>query len=137
MKSIKFTIAILAVMVANSLSAQEFDKKHLLYRITSTDNKTVELLGFEKKPSEDLIIPEEVSYKGDKYAITEISEKAFNGCEVLKRVVGPTIQTIKESAFEGCANLSSVTFSDQLKEVEKRAFYSCTTLSEVSFGNYY
>lgn len=135
MKSIKFTIAVVMVMIANSLSAQEFDKKHLLYRITSAENKTVELLGFEKKPREDLIIPEEVSYKGDKYAITGISEKAFNGCEVLKRVVGPTIQIIKESAFEGCANLSSVTFSDQLKEVEKRAFYSCTTLSEVSLGN--
>lgn len=135
MKSIKFTIAVVMVMIANSLSAQEFDKKHLLYRITSAENKTVELLGFEKKPSEDLIIPEEVSYKGDKYAITGISEKAFNGCEVLKRVVGPTIQIIKESAFEGCANLSSVTFSGQLKEVGKRAFYSCTTLSEVSLGN--
>ena len=64
MKSIKFTIALVMVMIANSLSAQEFDKKHLLYRITSAENKTVELLGFEKNPREDLIIPEEVSYKG-------------------------------------------------------------------------
>ena len=31
MKSNEFTIAILAVMVANSLSAQESDKRHLLY----------------------------------------------------------------------------------------------------------
>lgn len=31
MKSINFIIAIMAVMVANSLSAQEFEKRHLLY----------------------------------------------------------------------------------------------------------
>lgn len=74
-KSIKIAVAFLALMIAESVSAQEFDKKHLLYRITSAENKTVELLGFEKKPREDLIIPEEVSYKGDKYAITGISEK--------------------------------------------------------------
>ena len=63
MKNIKIAIAFLAIMIVYPVFAQDFDKKHLLYRITSAENKTVELLGFEKKPSEDLIIPEEVSYK--------------------------------------------------------------------------
>ena len=104
MKKSRFAIIIMVLMITSSVSAQDFDKKNLLYRIISTENKTVELLGFEKKPKEELVIPEEVSYKGDKYAITTIAENAFRDCTVLKSIIGSTIQTIKDGAFQGCIN---------------------------------
>lgn len=134
-KKSRFAIIIMVLMITSSVSAQDFDKKNLLYRIISTENKTVELLGFEKKPKEELVIPDEVSYKGDKYAITTIAENAFKDCIVLKSIIGSTIQTIKDGAFQGCINLSSVTFSDQLSEVKNNAFRGCTSLSQVSLGD--
>ena len=135
MKIGRFAITIMALMTAVSVSAQDFDKKNLLYRINSVENKTVELLGFEKKPKEELLIPDEVSYKGDKYIITSIAENAFKDCENLKSVIGSTIQLIKGGAFQGCINLSSATFTDQLSEVKNNAFQGCTSLSQVSLGN--
>ena len=135
MKIGRFAITIMALTITSSVSAQDFDKKNLLYRINSVENKTVELLGFEKKPKEELVIPNEVSYKGDKYAITTIAENAFKDCEVLKSVIGPTIQIIKDGAFQGCVNLSTVTFTDQLSEVKNNAFRGCTSLSQASLGN--
>ena len=135
MKKSRFAIVIMALMITSTVSAQDFDKKNLLYRINSTENKTVELLGFEKKPKEELVIPDEVSYKGDKYAITTIAENAFKDCIVLKSIIGSTIQTIKDGAFQGCINLSSVTFSDQLSEVKNNVFRGCTSLSQVSLGD--
>lgn len=135
MKIGRFAITIMALTITSSVSAQDFDKKNLLYRINSVENKTVELLGFEKKPKEELVIPDEVSYKGDKYAITTIAENAFKDCEVLKSVIGPTIQIIKDGAFQGCVNLSTVTFTDQLSEVNNNAFRGCTSLSQASLGN--
>lgn len=135
MKKSRFAIVIMALMITSTVSAQDFDKKNLLYRIISTENKTVELLGFEKKPKEELVIPEEVSYKGDKYAITTIAENAFRDCTVLKSIIGSTIQTIKDGAFQGCINLSSVTFTNQLSEVNNNAFRGCTSLTQVSLGD--
>lgn len=135
MKIGRFAITIMALMTAVSVSAQDFDKKNLLYRVSSAENKTVELVGFEKKPKEELLIPDEVSYKGDKYIITSIAENAFKDCENLKSVIGSTIQQIKDGAFQGCINLSSATFTDQLSEVKNNAFQGCTSLSQVSLGN--
>ena len=135
MKIGRFAITIMALMTAVSVSAQDFDKKNLLYRINSVENKTVELLGFEKKPKEELLIPDEVSYKGDKYVITSIAENAFKDCENLKSVIGSTIQQIKDGAFQGCINLSSATFTDQLSEIKNNAFQGCTSLFQVSLGN--
>ena len=115
--------------------AQEFSKKKLLYRVNSTDLKTVELIGFEKKPTEEVEIPIEVSYKGDKYIISSIGIGAFKDCETLIKVTGQTIQEIKESAFDGCKNLTCITFSDQLSIVGKKAFNNCASLTEMSLGN--
>lgn len=130
-----FAISIMALMTAASVSAQDFDKKSLLYRVSSAEDKTVELVGFEKKPKEVLEIPDMVSYKGDKYTVTTIAENAFKDCIILEKVLGPTIQIIKDGAFQGCTNLSSASFNDQLSEVRKCAFADCSSLTQVLLGN--
>lgn len=135
MKNGRFAITIMALMTVFSVSAQDFDKKNLLYRINSVENKTVELLGFEKKPKEVLEIPDIVSYKGDKYTVTTIAENAFKDCTILENIIGPTIQIIKDGAFQGCTNLSSASFNDQLSEVRKCAFADCSSLTQVLLGN--
>lgn len=131
----RFAIVIMALLFGVTVDAQDFDKKNLLYRVSSVENKTVELLGFEKKPKEELVIPDEVSFKGDKYVVTAIAENAFKDCTDLKKVVAITIQVVKESAFQGCVNLSTITFSNQLIDVKKNAFKDCSALSEVCLGD--
>ncbi len=129
------TIVVLAIAIVESVFSQDFDKKNLLFRVNPDGNNTVELLGFEKKPKEELIIPEEVSYKGTKYAVSVVSESAFKNCEVLTKVVGVTIQEVKEGAFEGCKNLASAVFTNQLNSIGKRAFQGCASLQEIAIGD--
>ena len=103
--------------VASSSWAQDepFAKKHLLYRITSEADLTVALVGIEndKKLKEELIVPEEVSYKHDKYAVTSIGKEAFRDREILTTVIVPSIKSVEPNAFKGCTNLTTVTFSDR------------------------
>lgn len=131
----RFAIVIMALLFGVTVDAQDFDKKNLLYRVSSVENKTVELLGFEKKPKEELVVPDEVSYKGNKYTVSSIAENAFKDCAVLKKVVAITVQVVKESAFQGCINLSTITFTNQLVEIKRNAFKDCSSLSEVSLGD--
>ena len=134
MKKISIII-VLAIAIAESAFSQEFDKKGLLYRVISNENFAVELMGFEKKPKEEIVIPEVVSYKGAKYTVKTIGANAFKECEQLQKVVGLTIQEVKEDAFNGCINLSSAVFTSQIKAIGKKAFHGCTSLQEIVLGN--
>lgn len=130
-----FVIAFFVLMSVNSMLAQEFDKKGLMYRITSTENKTVDLIGFEKKAKDAITIPEEVSYKGDKYSVNAIGENAFMDCATLTRVIATSVQVVKDRAFQGCLNLVEVSFTDNLTEIMRNSFNGCTALTTISLGN--
>ena len=132
MKRLSLIVALLIVFTTPAFS-QDFDKKNLLFRVNSSNN-TVELMGFEKKPKEELVIPEEVSYKGTKYMVSTIGDNAFKDCEVLTKVVGTSIQEVKDGAFSGCKNLLSAVFTNQMKTVGNRAFQNCSSLQDIVLG---
>lgn len=69
--------------------------------------------GYEK-PSGDLIIPETVTYEGETYIVTRISNDAFEWCQELTSVTIPnSITEIGENAFLGCTGLTSVTIKSE------------------------
>jgi hypothetical protein len=109
--------------------------------------------------SGDVVIPETFTYNGVKYKVINIDFHAFlNNTKITSVTIPSTVQTIGESAFDGCKKLKSVTISKQaklssigsyafrycasLKEiyinaetVGDYAFAECTKLSKVTFGN--
>ena len=65
--------------------------------------------------------------------VTEIGEKAFEKCAVTEVHFGADLQTIGNSAFIGCNNLSKVSFSgNQLTSIGNSAFSVCSNLGEIS-----
>lgn len=62
---------------------------------------------------------------------TTIGIKAFSSTN-LKEVVCPEVETIKESAFYFCQELTKIDFP-KAKTIEKNAFYYCCDLEEASF----
>lgn len=50
-------------------------------------------------------------------------------------VIPNSVVDIRENAFWGCHNLTSVVISDGVKNIGNRAFYDCINLTSVSMGN--
>jgi hypothetical protein len=69
-----------------------------------------------------------------------VGNNAFKGCTALKSVKfndGGYQITIKDSAFEGCHNLSTLTIPSTISRglfINSRAFYGCVALAEVDLG---
>ena len=49
-------------------------------------------------------------------------------------VIGGSIESIGESAFEGCTSLTSVTIPEVVKSIGQYAFYDCTALKKIIFN---
>lgn len=80
-------------------------------------------------PKCDIIIPEQVTFKGVKYSVTMIGASAFSGCSGIVSVIIPrTVTKIGRSAFFGCSGITSLIMPSSVTEVGEFAFYGCDHL---------
>lgn len=80
-------------------------------------------------PKCDIIIPEQVTFKGVKYSVTMIGASAFSGCSGIVSVTIPqTVTKIGRSAFFGCSGITSLIMPSSVTEVGEFAFYGCDHL---------
>ena len=78
-------------------------------------------------------IPENFTYEGLKYNITEIGDSAFKNCIYLRDIVIPDFITILgHSSFENCTKLTNVKISKNLIEIANSCFSSCVALKEIT-----
>lgn len=80
----------------------------------------------------DIVIPDSISWKGMRYAVTGITDHAFYQCSELTSVTIPkTVRSIGELAFYQCTGLTSVTLPEGLQSIGKDAFCSCSGLTSI------
>jgi len=80
--------------------------------------------------SDNIIIPEHVTYNGNVYPVTRIDNEAFSSCSSLRSVTIPnSVRFIGEKAFCGSTALQSVRFGGGIRTIEKQAFSGCTALT--------
>lgn len=85
------------------------------------------IVGYSGQANE-VVIPAEV----DGYKVLNIGAEAFMENESVQSVIIPdSLYKVENSAFEGCKNLSSVSFGANTKWIASRAFAECPALSEV------
>ena len=73
--------------------------------------------------SADVIIPD---------GVTEIGDRAFEGCSSLSSIVIPEgVTGIGDCAFRGCSNLSSVEIPEGVTSIGDHAFGDCSNLSSI------
>ena len=89
---------------------------------------TVEYLKPTSKKIKSVSIKAYITYKGKKYKIVKIADKAFMNCKKLKKVtVGKNVKTIGKKAFANCKALKTVQIPKGLKKskIPKNAFAGC------------
>jgi hypothetical protein len=73
---------------------------------------------------------------GAAVSITSIGNKAFNGCAELTSITIPdSVTSIGEYAFSGCKSLTSVNIPNNVTNMGMAAFSGCTGLTSVSIPN--
>lgn len=81
-----------------------------------------------------ITIPENVTLKGKTYTVTHIKDYAFSGLKQLTTVKLPnTITYLGNSAFTGCDNLASINLPDSLKDIKIYTFQYCKALTSITF----
>ena len=102
---------------------------------------------YDAPPVETLVIPDGVrrigtyalAYCGNirevsiPNSVTEIGERAFEGCEALERVKLPEgLRAVGDSVFFLCESLRSVAFPEGLEEIGPNAFNGCDGLARIT-----
>lgn len=85
----------------------------------------------------DYTVPEKVTYKGEEYKVTGISENTFKNCANLTSVSLPScITSVGSYAFANCSNLTNVTNTGLLTSIGSHAFENCSKLTTFEFNDF-
>ena len=89
------------------------------------------------KPTGVLIIPDSVSYGGQTYVVTGISDHTFYDCNQLTSVIIPnSITSIEPYTFQNCSGLTSITIPNSISYIGNQAFSGCGSLSFITMKCY-
>lgn len=95
-----------------NLSKKTVKKKTADYTIFFIGNKVsdVQLTTYKDKKAQTFTMPDTITYKGKKYKVTAIGEKAFCKKTKLQKItIGTYVKTIGKKAFYGDKKLVSIT----------------------------
>ena len=81
--------------------------------------------------SGDVIIPSSIEYDGVTYPVTGIAAYTFEDCNLTSVYLPNSIESIWDSAFDGCTGLKVITIPESVTRIEQNAFWWCTDLKSV------
>ena len=151
---LEFTKALLVSMLLmlSSLPLYAFEQvvfteNDVTYRVTSEMVPMVEVayvsdsLGnddrenYKPLESDDIVIPESVSYAGKTYRVVGIATWAFAESELKSISLPPSIEYFSYQAFSGCNRLESIRIPASVNELSSGTFDHCTALKTVVFDS--
>ena len=106
----------------------------IYYKILSAQEKTVAIwpksIISYNDPEGELVLPEFVKYKGEKYRLVSIGANAFKNNKRLLSVTLPeSIIGISENAFHGCFSLESLRVGENVEVIAEGAIPESTLLT--------
>ena len=135
----KLLLAVVMMVTAFAVSAQEFSIGDLTYKVIDTSSKFVEVSNVTStgKTKSYIEIPGIVTYSGTNYRVYRIASLAFQNHTTLTSVrmlMGMDI--IFANAFQGCTNLTTVYLPSTLAGIRSNAFNGCTKLKTVYYNGF-
>lgn len=82
-----------------------------------------------------VIIPSEVKYKGQTFAVTAIGDEAFRDRYMYSVVIPEGVTSIGRYAFSGCSSLKRIVIPESINSIGFHAFYECTALEKIIVPN--
>ena len=135
----KLLLAVVMMVTAFAVSAQEFSIGDLTYKVIDTSSKFVEVSNVTStgKTKSYIEIPGIVTYSGTNYRVYRIASLAFQNHTSLTSVrmlMGMDI--IFANAFQGCTNLTTVYLPSTLAGIRSNAFSGCSKLKTVYYNGF-
>ena len=118
--------------------AETFVVGGFTFEILDAVNKTVAVAQghYPVLTSNDIDIPESVTYKNVHYSVISIGKYAFWDCSDITSVTIPnSVTTIDEYAFADCHGLTSMTIPNSVTTIGDYAFENCSGMTNVTIGN--
>ena len=123
--------------------AHDFEVGGIYYNITDVTNNTVAVThqgdsynAYSNEYTDDVVIPESVTYNGTTYSVASIGDKAFTYCSGLTSIVIPnSITSIGDYAFYGCSGLTSIVIPNSVASIGNWTFYGCTSLKNLHIAD--
>ena len=132
----RLTFLFVAILVAASLWAQEFQSGDLKYKIISSGdegNAVAVVKGDNYKALTEVIIPETVEYENVEYSVTRIGDRAFSSCSSLISITIPeSVISIGSMTFNRCTNLTSITIFGSVTSIGSMTFSDCISLTSIT-----
>ena len=122
----------IGVIEGDSISANN------LYFTLSTykENTTLTVVGMVDETFDEAVIPPAVLADGKTYSVTNIGNRAFDGCAGLTNVtIPPSITSIGYRAFADCKGLKYVILPESVVRIENEAFAHCSGLVDIHIPN--
>lgn len=99
----------------------------------NTQTVEVSINSTSNNSEEEVVVPSEISYEGEKYKVTKLGS-VFSGNKIIEKVTIPKTVTYLSYTFYECSALSEVINTNQLKYIEY-AFYNCSNLKSVDLSS--
>lgn len=118
--------------------AETKDGKVLYFMVTSSSTCKIVPDKESYEPSKNyvigsLAIPSHVNYQGEKLAVTEVGNNAFDECPNLSEVFFPaTLKKIGENAFANCSALTTINVPDGVTSIGFQAFAGCKNVININ-----
>ena len=125
-------LTLLFLLSIGSINAQTtFIVDGLSYTVTEDTNVSVSK-DATNLPTGPLTIPATVTNSGIEYTVNAIKDSGFDDCTGLTSVSVPeTVTSIGEYAFYGCTNLMSISIPETVTSIAEHAFNYCTNLTSI------
>lgn len=106
----------------------------IFYLITSIDDLKLKVVGGENVYSGDIVIPDEVDYRGKKFQITAIDDQCFYNSAVTTVKLGNNISSIGNYAFYG-STIREIVIPASVKTLYEHSFDYCQSLTRLTISD--
>ena len=131
----KFSLLLILLFCWNVYSAWGYDVKvgGIYYNLDSDNHTASVTYASVSSYTGDVVVPEEISVNGTKYAVTSLGNYCFDGCTGLTSITIPSsVTNLERNCFENCTGLTSITIPSSVTSLGVECFENCTGLTSIT-----